>query len=86
MHTGGVTETPAPPQRVACLTPLGELEALLTFGVAPVQIGVRSFTEEFLRDPLALWPWQQAALDAIGENPERVSADTLPSSAAQRGR
>jgi ABC-type Fe3+-hydroxamate transport system substrate-binding protein len=66
---------PAKPQRIAVLDPLASLEALLSLGVAPVQIGQRSFVAEFTGDPLRQWPWLEKALTDTGANPERISAD-----------
>jgi ABC-type Fe3+-hydroxamate transport system substrate-binding protein len=66
---------PAPPQRIAVLDPLASLEALLSLGVAPVQIGQRSFVAQYLGDPLAQWPWLEAALTEAGADPQRIAAD-----------
>jgi ABC-type Fe3+-hydroxamate transport system substrate-binding protein len=65
----------APPQRIAVLDPLASLEALLSLGVAPVQIGQRSFVAEYTGDPLLQWPWLEAALTQLGADPERIIAD-----------
>lgn len=75
----GTTTISTKPARIACLDPLGSLEALLSLGIAPVQIGVRSFTAQWLNgDPLALWPWLETRLAELGGRPERVSADRTP--------
>jgi iron complex transport system substrate-binding protein len=74
-HFDGTATIPARPQRVVCCSPLNELEALLSLGIAPVQVGVRSFSEPYTGGPTALWPWQEAALERLGATPERVNAD-----------
>lgn len=66
---------PAPPQRIAVLDPLVSLEALLSLGVAPTQIGQRSFVAEYTGDPLKQWPWLEEALVQAGADPERINAD-----------
>jgi iron complex transport system substrate-binding protein len=66
---------PAKPERIVVLDPLVSLEALLSLGVAPVQIGQRSFVAEYLGDPLEQWPWLETALSEAGANPERINAD-----------
>lgn len=65
----------ARPERIAVVDPLASLEALLSLGVAPAQIGQRSFVAEYTGDPLTQWPWLEAALAEVGANPERISAD-----------
>jgi iron complex transport system substrate-binding protein len=67
---------PAKPERIAVLDPLWSLEGLLSLGVAPVQIGQRSFVKNFNGgDPLKHWPWLEDALTRLGADPERISAD-----------
>lgn len=65
----------ARPERIAVLDPLTSLEALLSLGVAPAQIGQRSFVATYLGDPLLQWPWLEAALSEVGAEPERINAD-----------
>jgi iron complex transport system substrate-binding protein len=77
---------PAAPQRIAVLDPLASLEALLSLGVAPVQIGQRSFFESYLGDPLRQWPWLEAALTEAGADPERINADETNIEAVARVR
>jgi ABC-type Fe3+-hydroxamate transport system substrate-binding protein len=74
------------PQRIAVLDPLTSLEALLALGVAPVQIGQRSFVAEYLGDPLQQWRWLEAALAAAGAEPERINADETNLEAVARAR
>lgn len=76
----------APPERIAVLDPLTSLEALLALGVAPVQIGQRSFVAEYLGDPLRQWPWLEAALGKTGAQPERINADQTNLEAVARVR
>lgn len=72
---GNQVTLPARPERIAVLDPLTSLEALLALGVAPAQIGQRSFVADYLGDPLLQWPWLEAALAATGAQPERINAD-----------
>jgi iron complex transport system substrate-binding protein len=72
---GNQVTIPAAPQRIAVIDPLASLEALLSLGVAPAQIGQRSFVAAYTGDPLKQWPWLEAALVEAGANPERISAD-----------
>ena len=72
---GRSVEVPAAPQRISILDPLAALEAALSLGIAPHQIGQRSFVAEYLGDPLAQWPWLEAALTALGAEPLRMNAD-----------
>jgi ABC-type Fe3+-hydroxamate transport system substrate-binding protein len=59
------------------LDPLSSLEGLLSLGVAPAQIGQRSFVKDYNGgDPLKQWPWLEDALTNLGANPERINADT----------
>lgn len=68
-------EVPAQAERVTILDPLAALEAALSLGIKPTQIGQRSFVAEYLGDPLQQWPWLEAALDQIGVEPMRMNAD-----------
>jgi len=72
---GRSVEVPAAPRRISILDPLAALEAALSLGIKPHQIGQRSFVAEYLGDPLAQWPWLEAALTALDAEPLRMNAD-----------
>lgn len=68
---------PAQIDRITVVDPLASLEALLSLGVAPTQIGQRSFVERYTGDPLRQWPWLEARLTELGADPLRMTADTI---------
>ena len=70
-------EVPAQAERITILDPLAALEAALSLGIVPSQIGQRSFVAEYLGDPLLQWPWLEAALAELGAHPLRMSADEV---------
>ncbi len=73
--SGTEVEIPSRPERVAAVDPLGGLEALLALGIAPVQVGIRTFADEYTGEELGLWSWQKEALSELGADPERIPAD-----------
>lgn len=68
-------EVPVQAERITILDPLAALEAALSLGIKPTQIGQRSFVAEYLGDPLLQWPWLEAALAELGADPLRMNAD-----------
>lgn len=73
--SGNAVTISAKPKRIAVIDPLWSLEALLSLGVAPVQVGQRSFFADYLGDPLKQWPWLEEALAKAGATPDRINAD-----------
>ncbi|GAB5430255.1 MAG: hypothetical protein Devi2KO_37140 [Devosia indica] len=66
---------PTQVERITILDPLAALEAALSMGIVPTQIGQRSFVAEYLGDPLLQWPWLEQALVELGADPLRMNAD-----------
>lgn len=83
--TGTSVTVPANPQRITVLDPLSSLEALLSLGVAPTQIGQRAFVEKYLGDANLQWPWLEAALADLGAEPLRMNADEVDLEAVASG-
>lgn len=83
--TGTSVTVPADPQRITVLDPLNSLEALLSLGVAPTQIGQRAFVEKYLGDANLQWPWLEAALADLGAEPLRMNADEVDLEAVASG-
>jgi iron complex transport system substrate-binding protein len=83
--TGTEVVVPAAPARITVLDPLNSLEALLSLGVAPNQIGQRSFVAKYLGDANLQWPWLEAALVGLGAEPLRMNADEVDLEAVASG-
>lgn len=83
--TGTSVTVPAHPERITVLDPLNSLEALLSLGVAPTQIGQRTFVEKYLGDANLQWPWLEAALADLGADPLRMNADEVDLEAVASG-
>ncbi len=74
---GEIVSLPAHIERVTVVDPLNSLEALLSLGVAPSQIGQRSFVETWTGDPLLQWPWLEQRLAELGADPLRMNGDVI---------
>lgn len=83
--TGATVTVPAAHARITVLDPLNSLEALLSLGVAPTQIGQRSFVAQYLGDANLQWPWLEAALADLGADPLRMNADEVDLEAIASG-
>lgn len=83
--TGTEVAVPANPARITVLDPLNSLEALLSLGVAPTQIGQRTFVAKYLGDANLQWPWLEAALADLGAEPLRMNADEVDLEAVASG-
>lgn len=74
---GVAVTVPVAPKRISVVDPLNSLEALLSLGIAPQQIGQRDFVARFTGDPLRQWPWLEARLASLGADPLRMNADMI---------
>jgi iron complex transport system substrate-binding protein len=74
---GQTVNLPPGVERITVVDPLNSLEALLSLGVAPSQIGQRPFVAEWTGDPLKQWPWLEQRLADLGADPLRMNGDFI---------
>ena len=75
--TGVQVALPSDLTRITVVDPLNSLEALLSLGIPPTQIGQRAFVQKWTGDPLKQWPWLETRLAELGADPLRMNGDEI---------
>lgn len=78
--TGAEVVVPSKPRRIAVGQNVWDLDAVLALGIAPVQFGLRDFSE-YTGSPTTSWPWHEEALSGLGQagaDAQRLSVGEEP--------
>jgi iron complex transport system substrate-binding protein len=73
--TGAEVVIPDRPRRIAVGQNVWDLNAVLALGIAPVQFGLRDFSE-YTGSPTTSWPWHEEALAGLGD--AGAAAERIP--------